>query len=60
MTNMESLPSQPSDNIYLVEWAVEVDDMGSKEIYDIEKEARADAKKNGLRLFRIEWKEIPL
>jgi hypothetical protein len=43
---------------YLVEWATEVDDVGTKEIHDTEAEARAAAERDGLRLFRIEWTEV--
>lgn len=42
----------------LVEWATEVDTIGTKEIYDTEGEARAAADKDDLRLFRIEWMEV--
>jgi hypothetical protein len=42
----------------LVEWAAEVDDIGTKEIYDTEEEARTEARRSGLRLFRIEWTEV--
>lgn len=42
---------------YLVEWATEVDDLGTKAIWDSEAEARAEAKRHGQRLFRIEWTE---
>jgi hypothetical protein len=43
---------------YLIEWATEVDDLGTKEIHDTEAEARAEAKHHGQRLFRIEWTEV--
>jgi hypothetical protein len=43
---------------YLVEWATEVDDLGTKEIHDTEAEARAAAERDGLRLFRVEWTEV--
>jgi hypothetical protein len=43
---------------FLVEWAAEVDDIGTKEIYDTEEEARTEARRSGLRLFRIEWTEV--
>jgi hypothetical protein len=43
---------------HLVEWAAEVDDIGTKEIYDTEEEARTEARRSGLRLFRIEWTEV--
>jgi hypothetical protein len=43
---------------YLVEWATEVDDLGTMEIWESEAEARADATRYGQRLFRIEWTEV--
>jgi hypothetical protein len=43
---------------YLVEWAVEVDTLGTKEVHDSEERARAAARKGDLRLFRIEWVEV--
>jgi len=46
-------------NTYLIEWAVEVDKVGTKEIYDTEAEARTAAERDGLRLFRIDWFEVP-
>lgn len=42
----------------LVEWATEVDALGTKEVWDSEAEARAEAKRHGQRLFRVEWVEV--
>lgn len=43
---------------YLVEWATEVDTLGTKEIWDSEAEARLLAERYGQRLFRVEWTEV--
>lgn len=43
---------------YLIEWATEVDEFGSMEVWGSEAEARAEAKHHGQRLFRIEWTEV--
>jgi len=52
-------PAEATDKEpHLIEWAVEVDTIGTKEIYDTEDEARAAADKDDLRLFRIEWMEV--
>lgn len=42
----------------LVEWATEVDTLGTKEVWGSEVEARAEAKRHGQRLFRVEWVEV--
>jgi GAF domain-containing protein len=43
---------------YLVEWATEVDTLGTQEIWDSEEYARELAKRYGQRLFRVEWTEV--
>lgn len=52
------LPKATANEPHLIEWAVEVDAIGTKEIYDTEDGARAAADKDDLRLFRIEWMEV--